>query len=204
MTELSNEQALWHWFGEHFLQLGISFLVLILYVAVDRISAPRLEESAASSRLKSDSARKAIQVARGIIGLFGLLLLVVIWGVDFNSVAILATTAITLLGVALFAPWSLLSNRTAYFILLLHPSLKRGCFVRILDADNYVEGTISELTLFNVKLVSENRELVVYPNNLILGRPVIVNPRDRLAGVGKLMPSQNSTEPEHSRSRKPQ
>ena len=194
MAELGIEHTLLQWFAEHFLQLGISVLVLILYIAVDRFSAPRLEESADSSRLKSDSARKAIQVARGIIGLFGLLLLVVIWGVDFGSVAILATTAITLLGVALFASWSLLSNVTAYFILLLHPSLKRGSFVRILDADNYVEGTISELTLFNIKLVTDNRELVVYPNNLILGRPVIVNPRDRLAGVGKLVSSQKSNE----------
>ena len=182
---------MWHWFGEHYLQLGISFLTLILYVAVDRVSAPRLKKSAGSSRLKSDSARKVIQVARGIIGLFGLLLLVVIWGVGFNSVAILATTAITLLGVALFTSWSLLSNLTAYLILLLHPSLKRGSFIRIFDPDNYLEGTILEMTLFNVKLILNSLENVLCPKNLILGRPVIVNPRDRLAGIGKLIPKQN-------------
>jgi hypothetical protein len=35
-------------------------------------------------------------------------------------------------------------------------------------------------------LVTENREVIVYPNNLLLGRPALINPRDRLYGVGKL------------------
>ena len=26
----------------------------------------------------------------------------------------------------------------------------------------------------------------MYPNSLLLGRPALVNPRDRLAGIGKL------------------
>jgi len=122
--------------------------------------------------------------------------------VEITSLLVFAGTALTLLGVALFASWSLLSNITAYFILLLHPTFRRGTFVRIIDADNYVEGYIADLGLFNMRLITESREAIVYPNNLVLGRPCLVNPRDRLDGVGKLsmshlnvLPAQGNTAP---------
>ena len=73
----------------------------------------------------------------------------------------------------------------------MHPSFRRGTFVRVIDIDNYAEGYISELTVFNTVLLTENREVIVYPNNLLLGRPALINPRDRLNGVGKLPPTKS-------------
>jgi len=117
-------------------------------------------------------------------------------GIELASAMVFAGTALTLLGVALFATWSILSSITAYFILLLHPTFRRGTFIRILDADNYVEGYyvegyyvegyIADIGLFNIKLIMENREAVVCPNNLVLGRPCLVKPRDRQSGVGNV------------------
>jgi small-conductance mechanosensitive channel len=110
-------------------------------------------------------------------------------------VFVFASTTLTLLGVALFASWSLLSNVTAYFVILLNPSFRRGTFVRIIDVDNYSEGYISELSLFSTKLVTESREVIIYPNNLLLGRPTLINPRDRLHGIGKLPSHTNIDRP---------
>lgn len=183
------------WLAGNATQLVITLAVVSLYLLLDRFSTPRIAEGADQSRFKDDAAAKAIRIARLLTGLFGVLIVALIWGVDFGSIAIFAGTALTLLGVALFASWSLLSNVTAYFVLLLHPSFRRGTFVRIIELDNYAEGYISELTLFNTKLITEHREVIVYPNNLLLGRPAIINPRDRLAGVGKLPASRASTEP---------
>ncbi|WP_156490117.1 mechanosensitive ion channel domain-containing protein, partial [Oleiphilus sp. HI0086] len=75
---------------------------------------------------------------------------------------------------------------TSFFILLVQKSFRRGNFVRVIDGDNYVEGYISEINLFSTKLISEAREVIIYPNNLLLTRPMLVNPRDRLKGIGKL------------------
>jgi hypothetical protein len=57
----------------------------------------------------------------------------------------------------------------------------------VIDGDNYVEGYISEINLFSTKLISESREVIIYPNNLLLTRPMLVNPRDRLNGIGKVL-----------------
>ena len=177
---------IWVWLAGNWLRLTITFAVAVVYFGLDRISTPKLAKSADQSGFQKGSANKAIKFTRIIMGIFGGLIIAFVWGIDFSATLVFATTGLTLLGVALFASWSLLSNVTSYFILLVHPSFKSGNFIRVIDADNYAEGYISELGLFNTKLVTEKGEVIVYPNNLLFSRPMIVNPMDRLDGVGKL------------------
>ena len=184
--------SIYQWMGENVVQLSITVVIVAIYIALDRFSTPKLEQSADQGRFKEGASIKTIRIARLFSGLVGLLVLVLVWGIEFHSIFIFASTTVTLIGVAFFAGWSLLSNVTAHFIILLHPSFRRGNFIRVMDADNYAEGYISELTIFSTKLVTENREVIVYPNNLLLGRPALINPRDRLHGVGKLVPRAGS------------
>ena len=178
--------SIYHWLISNSTQLVITALIVAVYIILDRFSTPKLVKGADEGQFKEGGATKAVRIARVITGIVGLLVIVLVWGIEFNSVLIFATTTITLLGVAFFASWSLLSNVTAHFVLLLQPSFKHGVFIRIIEADNYTEGYISELNLFNTTLITENEEMIVYPNNLLLGRQALINPRDRLHGVGKL------------------
>ena len=125
------------WMESNLIQLMVTLGVIVTYGLVNRISATRLEALFEKGRFKEDAAQSSIRIARLITGVAGLLILTVVWGIELRSFVVVAGTAVTLLGVALFAAWSLLSNVTAYFILLFHPSFRRGQFVRILDADNY-------------------------------------------------------------------
>jgi small-conductance mechanosensitive channel len=194
-------ESVWSWVQENAIQMAVTLLVVFVYAVVDRMSTPRLEESIQRGGFKDDSLGRAKYMARIITGLVGATLLVFIWGIELGSLLVVAGTALTLLGVAFFAQWSLLSNVTCYFVLLLHPSYGRGTFVRVIDGDNYAEGYIADVTLFSVRLITENRESIVYPNNLMLGRPTLINPRDRLDGVGKIAkkdPQPGSDLPEKS------
>lgn len=175
-------------FNNYGLQLAVTASIGVVYLLVVRFTKPKIVEGADQGRFKDSAATSAINLVRLFYSIFAGLILALVWGLDFRSVLIFTTTTLTLLGVALFASWSILSNITAYFVLLLHPSYRRGTFIRIIDVDNYAEGYISDLSPFNTKLVTENREVILYPNNLLLGRPALVNPRDRLDGVGKLRP----------------
>ncbi|MEL6302811.1 MAG: mechanosensitive ion channel domain-containing protein [Pseudomonadota bacterium] len=184
-----------HWATTNWVKLATTLVVLVIYVVIDRFSTPRIEAQADHSRLKEDATDRTVRLARFITALAGGLILAMVWGVEVGSLMVIAGTALTLLGVALFANWSLLSNVTAYFILLLHPSFRRGTFVRLLEGDNYVEGYIADLNFFSTRMLTENRETIVYPNNLVLGRTALINPRDRLNGVGKLPATQVPSTP---------
>ena len=191
MDFTASADAVIAWLNANQFQLVITVIVCAAYFLLDRISAPRIKDNVDQSGFKDSMATKAVRTSRIIFAIVGILVLAIVWGVQFSSVFIFASTTLTLLGVALFANWSILSNITAYFVLLLQPHYKRGTFIRVMELDNYIEGYISELTIFNTRLITVNDETVVYPNNLLLARATIVDPANRLAGVGKL-PTENS------------
>jgi small-conductance mechanosensitive channel len=163
-----------------------SGLVLLVYALATRIVLPKIKRSVDKTKLKPEAKAKANHTVHIFSSIVTIAVLLIIWGIDFSGLLVLSTSILTLTGVALFASWSLLSNITAYFLILFHNSFRRGNFVRIMDADNYIEGFISEINVFNTTLITEEREVVIYPNNLILTRPTMINPKMRLNGIGKV------------------
>jgi small-conductance mechanosensitive channel len=171
--------------SQYSIRLSLSLLILVLYFVLHGKVIPKLETYVSKGELQNNALSKAINIFRLLYGVISLALLLFIWGFDFKWLLAVSSGIIALTGVAMFASWSILSNITAFFILLAHQSYKRGNFIRVLDADNYIEGTISEINLFTTLLITENREYIVYPNNLLIARPTIINPKNRFSMVGK-------------------
>lgn len=174
------------WVFTYATNLYWSLAILLLYIIITRLALPRIQKNVDKSNLKPEATPKAYHTVRLLAATMTLAILLIVWGIDFSVLLVLSTSLITLTGVALFASWSLLSNITSYFILLFQNSYRRGNFVRIIDADNYVEGHIADVNLFNTKLITEDREIIICPNNLILNRPTVVNPRERWSKMGKV------------------
>ncbi len=164
----------------------LTFLVIICIYIISKSTRPKIKESIETSKFKDELLKTASHYANGILLLFTVPVLLVIWGFDFRNLLLLSTGILTLTGVALFANWSILSNVTAFFIILLHPTFRRGNYIRIIDIDNYIEGYIAEINMFNIRLITEDREYIIYPNNLFISRPCIINPRKQYFSVGKI------------------
>lgn len=173
-------------FDEHLLQLLISLLVVGAYFLLQKFLLPKIEAFIASSNLEHASLTKAVYIFRVLYGLVALAFVLFVWGFDFNWLLAISSGILTITGVALFANWSVLSNITAFVILLIHENFKRGNFIRIVDADNYVEGVIAEINIFNTILNTAQGETISYPNNLIIARPCIINPKNHYNTVGKI------------------
>lgn len=174
------------WFELYTANIVLSVVVLIIYLILHSLAVPKLELLVEKGELKSDALRKAVTSFSLLYGTVSLAIILFIWGFDFEWLLAISSGIIALTGVALFASWSILSNITAFFILLFHDSFRRGNFIRVIDADNYVEGVIAEINIFNTRLISENREYIIYPNNLLIARTTIVNPKSRYSVVGKI------------------
>ena len=158
-------------------QLIISVSVIILYFIISRRIMPLLYQVIAHSRLKAEMNKRAAVVLHILLVLALVVVLSVVWGVDIRGLLVLASSMIAVVGVALFAAWSLLSNITAFFILLGQKAFAEGMEVRVIDGGNYLEGRIVEINLFSTVLRTKDNEQVVYPNNLLISRPVVVFPR---------------------------
>jgi len=174
------------WLYAYKLNIGLSLVVVTLYLAVRRVAAPKIEEYVEQGHLKEIVGDKANTTLSLFSFVISVAIILFIWGFDFKGLLTLSASILAITGVAMFASWSVLSNVTAFFLLLSNKSYRRGDFVRIINLDNYIEGYISEINLFNTKLISENREVIIFPNNLLLALPTIINPKDRFSIVGKI------------------
>ena len=97
-------------------------------------------------------------------------------GIGFNDFGLILGSAFALLGVALFAQWSILSNITASIIVFFMFPYRVGDFVKIVDGENSIEGVIKEITLFHVILTDVDQSITTYPNSMVFQKAVKINP----------------------------
>ncbi len=161
-------------FSPAIVQMVISAVIILIYIVLSRRIAPFVYRTIAASVLKDDMSRRALVVFHILLFLLLIVVLSVVWGVDIKGLLVLASSMIAVIGVALFAAWSLLSNITAFFIMLGQRNFAPGADVKIIDGSNHIEGKVLEINLFSTVLLTKNNEQVVYPNNLIVSRPVVV------------------------------
>lgn len=115
--------------------------------------------------------REAREVGRLVTVLLTLVLAAVIsaiWGVDQGQILIFATSVLTVLGVALFAEMSILSNITACLVLFFQHPVKIGDRIRVFAQDHWVEGELIDITYFFVFVRTDHDGVVSIPNALLL------------------------------------
>lgn len=96
-----------------------------------------------------------------------------IWGIDFRGVLIFASSFFAIVGIALFASWSILSNITSSVILFFSFPCKIGDKIKIIDGENSIEGKIIDMTMFSLQIEDIDGNTISYPNNLAMQKPIL-------------------------------
>lgn len=103
-----------------------------------------------------------------------------IFGTQPQELVVLFSSVFAVLGIALFAIWSILSNVTSGIIMFLSFPYKVGDKIQIHDKDSPLEGIIEDIRAFHLHLRIENGDLVTYPNNLMLQKAVTLVKKDAI------------------------
>jgi len=98
----------------------------------------------------------------------------IIWNVKAENVITTLSAVITVVGVALFAQWSVLSNITAGMILLFSFPFKIGDIIRIHDKDFPIVAEIEDIRAFYTLLITAEGELISIPNNVLLQKGITI------------------------------
>lgn len=104
-----------------------------------------------------------------------------IWGVDEKQLLIYISSFLTVLGIAFFAQWSILSNITAGIILFINYPVKIGDTITILEKDsaNNITGEIRDIGTFFITLRTPGKDLITLPNSIILQNNIMYCPRQK-------------------------
>ena len=101
-----------------------------------------------------------------------------IWGVDEQQLLIYISSFLTILGIAFFAQWSILSNITAGIILFVNYPVKIGDKITILEKDYNIDGEIKDIGAFFITLKTDKNELITVPNSIILQKNIKYYPQE--------------------------
>ncbi|MCR9154017.1 MAG: mechanosensitive ion channel family protein [Bacteroidetes bacterium] len=124
-----------------------------------------------SHSFRSQLINKAIRI---IFISIVLLVLLIIWGVNQTDIAVFLGSTLTIVGVALFAQWSLLSNITSSILIFFNHSIKIGDSIAIMEAKEYeVKGLILDIGLIFLKIKTlDTQEEITIPNNVFIQKTI--------------------------------
>ncbi|WP_372871406.1 mechanosensitive ion channel family protein [Shewanella sp.] len=125
---------------------------------------------------KQVSAARTSMVTRfltSVLFFITLSLMAVSLGLGYHDVALFVSSAFAVLGVALVAQWSILSNLTAGVLIFFVFPYRIGDRIKVVDKDEDIRGVIEEIALFHVLIKRDDGNLITYPNSQILQKSVI-------------------------------
>ena len=162
-------------FFDNYLKEIISTGVLILIFIFSRtIVAKVVRRYAKTSEIIERRTNLVIKYINILITTLALITLIIIWGVQAKDIFITLSTISTVIGVAMFAQWSILSNITSGIILFFSFPFKIGDIIIIHDKDYPEEGEIEDIGAFHVTIRSKEGETVIYPNNLFFQKGISI------------------------------
>ena len=165
-----------------------TLIILLIAFIIHRSviwSAGKLSKKVERSKLRKQYLNRYVGY---VIWSLTVIAIVFVWGLSRGEtfwVALGSTFAVV--GVALFANWSILSNVTASFILYFTFPYKIGDRVRIHDKDLPVTAVIEDIKGFYTILRTAEGELITYPNNLLLqkGVSILYNREESIFDIDK-------------------
>jgi small-conductance mechanosensitive channel len=155
------------------IQVGLIILLVVGYIFIGRFlksTITLLGHKKSANEVRVTYVSKMLNL--GFTAIFVLLVCLVL-GIGYGQLAIFFSSVFAVVGVALFAQWSILSNITASLIIFFSFPYRVGDWVKVVDKDDEILGQILEISTFHVIIHRLSGDVVTYPNSLILQRAVV-------------------------------
>jgi small-conductance mechanosensitive channel len=126
---------------------------------------------------KMDFDIKRKQITHRIINLFLTIFVVTvlaaIWNIHRDQLIVFMTSVVTVLGIAFFAQWSILSNITSSLILFFNHPMKIGQRIRVVDKEYDISGELIDISFFFLYIKNDDGELITIPNTIVLQKTIV-------------------------------
>jgi small-conductance mechanosensitive channel len=157
---------------EYKIEIIESVAVLVSFILV-RLSIRKTIDKVAVKFSYQKPRVKIVKKIFNILLLFiALGILFFLWGVDRSKLVYYISTLLTILGIAFFAQWSIISNITSTLIIFFNHPAKIGDTITIMDKEYPIEGRISDIGVFFVILKTPEGEIITLPSNVFIQKMI--------------------------------
>lgn len=151
-----------------------SFILLVIFFSVKTIFYKGIGSFGKRNSFSFERILRTKRFVTFFIGIIIFSLLLLVWGVNLKEFFLITATTFTIIGTACFASWSNLSNISSGIILFFSYQIKLGDRIKVGVGDGVVIGTIWDMKLFYVEIKTDEKETILYPNNMLLHQSVTV------------------------------
>lgn len=145
---------------------------ITLFFLIRIISIKLIDRTVTKSLLQKTRGKIIKKIFQIVLVMITFIFILTFWGVKQSELFMFMASVLTVIGIALFAQWSHLSNLTSGIIIFFNHSVKLDDTIVIIDKDYEVEGRVSDIGLFFVKLKTKEEEEVSLPNNIFLQKMI--------------------------------
>ena len=157
-----------------YVKIGITLAAIVVVFIVREVSRIIIRKHAEKYELDDSQRIYANKFFNFTLSIILFIVLGIIWDISVKGLSVYFASVFAVVGVALFAQWSIISNITASIILFFNSPFKIGSRIRIMDKDDSVEGKVHDITFFNIHIETDEGIIISYPNNLALQRPIML------------------------------
>jgi small-conductance mechanosensitive channel len=163
-------------FYNDFLKEVIGTIILIFLLTILRILISRfVRRFAKSTHIMEHRTNLVIKYLHLITTIIAIIALIILWGVQPKDILIAVSSVTTVVGVAMFAQWSILSNISSGIILFFSFPFRIGDVIQIHDKDFPIVGEIEDIRAFHISLKTKTGEIIIYPNNLLFQKGITIS-----------------------------
>lgn len=155
-------------------QMIATIVALVIFVILRYLVNTIIDNIGKTSEFAESRTQLVKKYIDYFIYMLALLVIISIWGIKPEQIFLFISSVLTVIGVAFFAQWSILSNITAGIILFFSSPFKIGNVIKIMDKDYPIEAKIIDIRSFYTLLKTAQGEDITFPNNLLLQKGVVV------------------------------
>ena len=147
--------------------------VFLVFLVAQNIAFKIIDRTRNKRFLQKSRGKVLKRVINIISTSLSLIFILIIWGVKQADLAVFMGSVLTVVGVAFFAQWSILSNITSSIILFFNHPIRLNDSIMILEAKDYqIEGKVVHIGLFFITLKTSEDEEITLPNNIFISKSI--------------------------------
>lgn len=159
---------------DYLLQTVASVIVIILLPFSKLVARKLISKYGKLMQIQDARIKQMKQVISILLSVTFVFIIAIIWGVKPNNILLGLSSIFAIIGVAMFAQWSMLSNITAGILMFFTAPFRIGDRIHIIDKDIPIIATIESIQTFYTHIRTDENELIVIPNNLFLQKIVSI------------------------------
>src|SRR5690606_1466082 len=120
-------------------------VVILVMVILQVLSKSAISRALRKFHFSYQRRKLTVKLINFVVSMAGVIIIAAIWGIEQKELFIFLSSVLTVMGIAFFAQWSLLSNISAALILFFNHPMKLGDTIKVHDKDFPVEGIVKDI-----------------------------------------------------------